>query len=183
MLGYGNSVRGSRPTAGPWPLDPGPWTLCEGETLTSRVIKRCGPKDPNSIASIDVLTICGASRGHVMRLLRTSSTLKRLFPGPGLLYKPCAPVTRRVNGLSQGHTATTTRPPWAHQTRFASSDPNGSGQDDDPYKVLGVSANVAQSKIQPAFHALALKLHPDRMPPGASDEEKKKRKREFQDVS
>ncbi|KAL2278941.1 hypothetical protein FJTKL_14094 [Diaporthe vaccinii] len=95
-----------------------------------------------------------------MSLLRTSSTLRRLFVEPAPLYKPCAPAARRVGGPSQSQT-TTTRPPWAHQTRLSSSDDKGSGQDDDPYKVLGVPSNIPQSKIKPAYYAQAKKLHPD----------------------
>lgn len=92
-----------------------------------------------------------------MSLLRTSS---RLFPGPVPFYKPCAPAIRRVGGPSHSQT-TTTRLPWAHQTRLSSSNDKGSGQDDDPYKVLGVPSNIPQSKIKSAYYAQAKKLHPD----------------------
>lgn len=95
-----------------------------------------------------------------MSLLRTSSPLRRLFLGPAPLYKPCAPVTRRVGGPAQRQT-TTTNPSWAHQTRLSSSDDKGSGQDDDPYDVLGVPSDIPQSKIKPAYYAQAKKLHPD----------------------
>lgn len=95
-----------------------------------------------------------------MSLLHTSSTLRRLFLGPGPLYRPCVSANRLVEGFSHCQT-TKTRPPWAHQARFSSSDLQGNGQDDDPYKILGIPKDAPQSEIKKAYYAQAKKLHPD----------------------
>lgn len=104
------------------------------------------------------LTTC-ARRHRVMSLLRTSSSLRRLVLGPVPLCKPFVSATQRVD----------------HQTRFSSGPPQGTGQDRDPYKVLGVPSDIPQSKIKAAYYAQAKKLHPD-----AS---KRKTNPEFHDVS
>lgn len=52
--------------------------------------------------------------------------------------------------------------------------------DGDLYAVLGVSPDASQKDITKAFRQHARKLHPDKQPPGASEEEKQKAKAGFQ---
>lgn len=168
----------------PHSLDPGAQTLAPGpcspragvrvRPRRARAIKRRGPSDPNSIRRPGFFLTTCARRHRVMSLLRTSSSLRRVVLGPVPLYKPLVPATQRVDRLSHCQ-ARTSRPPWDHQIRFSSGPPQGTGQDKDPYKVLGVPSDIPQSKIKAAYYAQAKKLHPD-----AS---KRKTNPEFHDVN
>lgn len=108
-----------------------------------------------------------------MSLPRTSFTLRRLLLEPIAVYTPYTPAIRHDFGAASCQ-LTTRRRPWAHQSRFASNDPKGTGNEKDPYKVLGVPRDVPQKGVQTAYYNEAKKLHPD-----ASNEDRAK----FQEVS
>lgn len=52
----------------------------------------------------------------------------------------------------------------------------------DHYGIVGVGADASEKEITKAFRAKARKLHPDKQPPGASDAEKLKAKKAFQEL-
>jgi len=52
----------------------------------------------------------------------------------------------------------------------------------NPYGVLGVQKDATEKDITKAFRAKARKTHPDKQPPGASDAEKQRACKAFQEL-
>lgn len=52
----------------------------------------------------------------------------------------------------------------------------------DFYKLMGVSSIASEMEIKKAYKRKALELHPDKLPPGASEEDQKRAQREFQNL-
>jgi len=53
----------------------------------------------------------------------------------------------------------------------------------DYYAIIGVSSSATQKEISKAFRAQARKLHPDKLPPGASEATKQQAKKAFQELA
>jgi DnaJ-domain-containing protein 1 len=52
-----------------------------------------------------------------------------------------------------------------------------------PWDVLGVAADASEEEIKKAYRKLAAMTHPDRVPPGASDEEREAARARFEEIT
>lgn len=67
----------------------------------------------------------------------------------------------------------------AHRPAAEPSPPPGK----PPWEVLGVSQNASVDEIKSAYRRLAMMWHPDRVPPGASSEQRLQAQEMFQEIT
>lgn len=61
--------------------------------------------------------------------------------------------------------------------------PQNNGTKKKPWEVLGVSADATIDEIKKAYRKLAMEYHPDRVPPGASSQEREMARVKFEEIT